>query len=391
MDEYVHNCCTVLTFATANRENLLQMSAEALEAELAKSPSRARAEAKRQVAKHGLDAPIVVDALRQHEKLLGWIERAEGPHIAGADYSLADAAATPYIWRLEMLKLSRLWDRRPRVAAWYERVRQRPSLRGGRNVADPGRPRSLREVRSRPLAEGERAPESRIGGVARMSRAGLGRPVRHPGEPVPKCHSGMSLRSCGLRPSIRLLLSLASHRFELMSEEPMSIVQVRGVNINYQVLGKRGPWMALSPGGRLAMDEIRYLAEPIAQAGYRVLIHDRRNCGASEVAIGAKDWNSSPGPTTCSSSWASSTRCRRSSAARPPVAVSRSPSRCATARRCGRCCCGASPAGRSRPTGSPRTTTASTSRRRAKAAWRRCARPSTFAVLPPPIRRTATA
>jgi glutathione S-transferase len=128
MDEYVHNCCTVLTFATANRQNLLQMSAEALEAELAKSPSRARAEAKRQVAKHGLDAPIVVDALRQHEKLLGWIERAEGPHIAGADYSLADAAATPYVWRLEMLKLSRLWDRRPRVAAWYERVRQRPSF-----------------------------------------------------------------------------------------------------------------------------------------------------------------------------------------------------------------------------------------------------------------------
>jgi pimeloyl-ACP methyl ester carboxylesterase len=69
----------------------------------------------------------------------------------------------------------------------------------------------------------------------------------------------------------------------------MPVAQVRGVNINYQVLGKRGPWMTLSPGGRRRMDEIRYLAEPIAQAGYRVLIHDRRNCGASELAIGAKD------------------------------------------------------------------------------------------------------
>jgi glutathione S-transferase len=130
MDEYVHNCCTVLTFATANRQSLLQLSPDALEAELAKSPSRARAEAKRQVARHGLDAPIVVDALRQHEKFLDWIEQAarSGPHIAGTDYSLADVAATPYVWRLDKLRLSRLWDRRPGVAAWYERMRQRPSF-----------------------------------------------------------------------------------------------------------------------------------------------------------------------------------------------------------------------------------------------------------------------
>src|SRR5262249_52160188 len=37
------------------------------------------------------------------------------------------------------------------------------------------------------------------------------------------------------------------------------------------------------------MGEIRYLAEPLAQAGYRVLIHDRRNCGASDVVIDGKD------------------------------------------------------------------------------------------------------
>jgi pimeloyl-ACP methyl ester carboxylesterase len=66
----------------------------------------------------------------------------------------------------------------------------------------------------------------------------------------------------------------------------MPVAQIRGVTINYEVLGKRGPWMTLSPGGRRSLGEIRYLAEPMAQAGYRVLIHDRRNCGASEVAIG---------------------------------------------------------------------------------------------------------
>src|SRR5215467_11209771 len=69
----------------------------------------------------------------------------------------------------------------------------------------------------------------------------------------------------------------------------MPFARVRGVNINYEILGRRGPWMALSPGGRRAMGEIRYLAEPLAQAGYRVIIHDRRNCGASDVVIDGKD------------------------------------------------------------------------------------------------------
>jgi glutathione S-transferase len=130
MDEYVHNSCTILTFATANRVHLLKLKPEELEAELAKSPSKARADAKRQVAQLGLDAPLVVDALRNQKTLLDRIETAmaSGPYLAGTDYSLGDIAATPYIWRLDMLKLARIWDKRPGVAAWYERVRARPSF-----------------------------------------------------------------------------------------------------------------------------------------------------------------------------------------------------------------------------------------------------------------------
>jgi len=69
----------------------------------------------------------------------------------------------------------------------------------------------------------------------------------------------------------------------------MPVAQVRGVNINYEVLGRRGPWMALSPGGRRPLGAIRYLAELLAEAGYRVVIHDRRNCGASDVLIDGND------------------------------------------------------------------------------------------------------
>jgi glutathione S-transferase len=61
------------------------------------------------VVRHGLDAPLVVDALAQQLKLIERIEAATAgtPFLAGASYSLADAAATPYIWRLDKLKLAR--------------------------------------------------------------------------------------------------------------------------------------------------------------------------------------------------------------------------------------------------------------------------------------------
>jgi pimeloyl-ACP methyl ester carboxylesterase len=65
----------------------------------------------------------------------------------------------------------------------------------------------------------------------------------------------------------------------------MTITRINGVSINYEVHGESGPWVALSPGGRRSVDEIRSLATRIAEGGYRVLIHDRRNCGASDVSI----------------------------------------------------------------------------------------------------------
>jgi pimeloyl-ACP methyl ester carboxylesterase len=68
----------------------------------------------------------------------------------------------------------------------------------------------------------------------------------------------------------------------------MPIAKVRGANINYEVLGTQGPWMALSPGGRRAMENVKSLAQRMADKGYRVLIHDRRNCGLSDISIGGE-------------------------------------------------------------------------------------------------------
>jgi pimeloyl-ACP methyl ester carboxylesterase len=60
---------------------------------------------------------------------------------------------------------------------------------------------------------------------------------------------------------------------------------VRGVHINYEIVGERGPFIALTPGSRRSYHELLDLSKMIAASGYRVLLHDRRNCGASDVAF----------------------------------------------------------------------------------------------------------
>jgi pimeloyl-ACP methyl ester carboxylesterase len=66
------------------------------------------------------------------------------------------------------------------------------------------------------------------------------------------------------------------------------VAKLRGANINHEVLGTHGPWLALSPGGRRALELVRPLAQRMSNAGYRVLIHDRRNCGLSDIVIGGE-------------------------------------------------------------------------------------------------------
>jgi pimeloyl-ACP methyl ester carboxylesterase len=65
----------------------------------------------------------------------------------------------------------------------------------------------------------------------------------------------------------------------------MSEAIIRGVHINYEVIGNSGSWIALTPGSRRPYGELVGLSKAIAAAGYRVLLHDRRNCGASDVAF----------------------------------------------------------------------------------------------------------
>ena len=64
---------------------------------------------------------------------------------------------------------------------------------------------------------------------------------------------------------------------------------IRGAQIQYDFVGSSGPWCVLTPGGRYDLDENRALAESLAAGGYRVVLHDRRNIGASDVGIGPEE------------------------------------------------------------------------------------------------------
>lgn len=71
----------------------------------------------------------------------------------------------------------------------------------------------------------------------------------------------------------------------------MPVVNIRGVAINYEILGNRGPFLALQPGGRRGLVGVKSLGAKLAEAGNRVVVYDRRNCGASGTAIEGESEN----------------------------------------------------------------------------------------------------
>jgi glutathione S-transferase len=131
IDEYIHTACMTLSFATCFRSRMQAMGEAAREAEFAKTPDTKRAAIKRDVTAHGLESVYAVEALKHHEKLLARMDDAlaQRDYLAGDAYSLADIGVLPYVLRLELVKLAKMWDKRPRIAAWWERVRERASTR----------------------------------------------------------------------------------------------------------------------------------------------------------------------------------------------------------------------------------------------------------------------
>ena len=51
------------------------------------------------------------------------------PWLAGQEFSLADIGYAPYLLRFKDLQLEFLWDKRPHIAGWFERLSKRRGYR----------------------------------------------------------------------------------------------------------------------------------------------------------------------------------------------------------------------------------------------------------------------
>jgi len=131
IDDYLHAACSTLTFAIIFPPVFAKKTQSERDAYFAAMPNPAYRERQRLSVEQGLDAPHVPTAARGYDKYIGEMETALGtsPYLAGQAYSLADAAATPYIFRAAMLGLDKLWvGNRPGVEGWCARIRERPSF-----------------------------------------------------------------------------------------------------------------------------------------------------------------------------------------------------------------------------------------------------------------------
>ncbi len=129
-DERIHAACSTVSNAIAFRHQWLARGEAELERIIQRTPDPERRAWRREIIAKGVESRPFGDAIRAYDKLLADMEKAlaDSPFLAGADYTLADVGITPYVNRLAMLRLDRMWAERLNVAAWYDRVRARPSF-----------------------------------------------------------------------------------------------------------------------------------------------------------------------------------------------------------------------------------------------------------------------
>lgn len=79
----------------------------------------------------GVKSSFFKPAIRRVVKMLDDLQASllEGDWASGNTYSLADVALTPYVTRVAHLQQDWLFESRPRVADWFDRIRARPAYK----------------------------------------------------------------------------------------------------------------------------------------------------------------------------------------------------------------------------------------------------------------------
>ncbi|NIO09342.1 MAG: hypothetical protein GTO40_15545 [Deltaproteobacteria bacterium] len=127
LDDSVHHATGVVSYAIAYRFLQLSKSKEEVEKLLAGIPTPERRERNRDLIYKGTDSRFFAGALKRFERLLKEMETTlnEKEWLAGNEFSLADIAYAPYLTRLELLQLTPMWEHRPKLTNWFERIKSR--------------------------------------------------------------------------------------------------------------------------------------------------------------------------------------------------------------------------------------------------------------------------
>jgi len=133
IDIKLHPSCGALQWPLLMRPGLMAKSQAEREALLDKIPEKPRRERQRRLVAHGLDAPDVVDAVGVYVKTIAEMESTlqEYVWLAGPEFSLADAAMAPYFQTLYQFGWCAMYESKPKVNAWYQRVFERESYQIG--------------------------------------------------------------------------------------------------------------------------------------------------------------------------------------------------------------------------------------------------------------------
>lgn len=125
VDEEVHPAIGVLSYAVFLRHQMNErMDADQLREHFRRVTDPARRERQQATHDRGLASPAAAPSVAALGRFIDALDAAlaDGPWLAGEAFSLADAAAVPYMVRARGLRLAPLWSEHERVAAWLERA-----------------------------------------------------------------------------------------------------------------------------------------------------------------------------------------------------------------------------------------------------------------------------